>query len=117
MPPLDSSSHSALVVDEDLVSGWRVAEGLRGAGDAAIWGTSQAAAAAQLTTASYDVVLVSLTLPPDGALDIIRAIRAEPGDLVVLALVTEESEPQGVAALDAGADEVVARATTLPLLL
>ena len=117
MPSLDSSSHSALVVDEDLVSGWRVAEGLRAAGYAAIWVTSRAAAAAQLTTTSYDVVLVSLTLPPDGALDIVRAIRAEPRDLVVLGLVSEESEADAVAALDAGADEVVARSTTLPLLL
>src|SRR6478672_4612030 len=63
MPPVDSSSHSALVVDEDLVSGWRVAEGLRDAGFTAVWVTSQAVAAAQLSTASYDVVLVSLSLP------------------------------------------------------
>ena len=116
MPPVDSSSHSALVVDEDLVSGWRVAEGLRDAGYTAVWVTAQAVAAGQLSTASYDVVLVSLSLPQDGALDIVRAIRAEPGDAVVFALVDEESDA-GVAALDAGADQLVARSTTVPLLL
>ena len=115
MASLGSSSHCALVVDEDLVSGWRVAEGLREAGYAAVWVTSQAVAATQLSTTSYDVVLVSLSLPQDGALDIVRAIRAEPGDAVVLALVAEESEGDGVAALDAGADQLVVRSTTMAL--
>jgi DNA-binding response OmpR family regulator len=117
MAPVDPSSHSALVVDEDLVSGWRIAEGLRADGYTAVWVTSQAAAAAQLSTAAYDVVFVSLTVSVGGALDIVRAIRAEQSEAVVFALTSSETEPDVVVALDAGADDVVLRRTELPVLM
>lgn len=109
MPAVRPSSHSALVVDEDLVSGWRIAEALRDEGFAALWVTSQAAAATQLSAGAYDIVLVSLSLPGSGTVDIVRAIRADRRDAVVLGLTAAEPDAEVVAVLDSGADDVFAR--------
>jgi DNA-binding response OmpR family regulator len=58
---------------------------------------------------SYDVVLLDLSLPGSGGLDVLRCIRSKKPDLPVLIVTGAAMVEERVRGLDAGADDYVAK--------
>jgi len=64
-----------------------------------------------------DVVLLDLTLPQRGGLEILAQIRAQPMDVRILILTSHNSVEDRVAGLNAGADDYLGKPFSFPELL
>jgi DNA-binding response OmpR family regulator len=105
-----------LVVEDDEAIGADLVTALAGAGYDVAWARDAAGALAR-AVAPFDLVLLDLGLPDADGIEVCRALRE--GDLaVVIVVVTARTdESDAVLALDAGADDFVAKPFRLGELL
>ena len=98
-----------LLVEDDRMLGASVQRGLSQQGHAVDWVQDGQAAQAALDGEPYDVVLLDLALPRRGGLDVLREHRRRGGHAPVLILTAQDTVPDRVAGLDAGADDYLAK--------
>lgn len=108
---------SVLVVEDHDVIGGLLADGLQAHGYEATWARSVRGATGALAESSYAVVLVDLGLPDGDGLDVVRAVRINSPETLVLIVTAREAEIDIIVGLDAGADDYLTKPVNLTVLL
>ena len=98
-----------LLVEDDGMLGESVRHGLQQQGHAEDWVRDGNAAELAAAGDPYDVVLLDLGLPGKGGLEVLRQIRRRGNRVPVLILTAQDTVPDRVAGLDAGADDYLVK--------
>jgi two-component system OmpR family response regulator len=98
-----------LVVEDDQTVGQYVKRGLEEALYLTDWVTNGTDALAQLSTMSYDLVVLDLRLPGLTGFEVLRTLRDRGQTMPVLVLTAQDSVDFKVDALRAGADDYVTK--------
>jgi two-component system response regulator QseB len=94
-----------LIVEDDLLLGDGLCEGLRALGFAVDWFTDGAQADSALSTMPYDAIVLDLGLPGRDGLDWLARWRAGAERAPVVVLTARDAVEQRITGLDAGADD------------
>lgn len=94
-----------LIVEDDVLLGQALAEGLRQLGYAVDWFTNGSDADGALVAAPYDTMVLDLGLPGGDGMVWLRRWRNRGVKLLVLVLTARDGVDQRIAGLDAGADD------------
>jgi len=100
--------HVLVVEDEQKVAD-ALREGLEGDGYTAVVERTGEGAFFRLNTESFDAILLDLTLPGRGGLEILRAVRERGMKTPVLVLTARDTVADRVAGLDSGADDYLVK--------
>lgn len=106
-----------LLVEDDIMIGESVLDLLRGEGYAVDWVKDGQMAETALQTATYDLMLLDLSLPRKDGIDVLRGLRARHERMPVLITTARDSIQQRIQGLDAGADDYVLKPYDLEELL
>ncbi len=106
-----------LVVEDDPRLGDRVVASLKSAGYDTILAKTGEDAFFLIMTTRPDLVLLDLTLPQRGGLEILTQVRAQGLDVRVMILTSHNSVEDRVAGLTAGADDYLGKPFSFPELL
>ncbi len=102
-----------LIVEDDVLLGQALADGLRQLGYAADWFTNGSDADGALVAASYDAMVLDLGLPGGDGMVWLRRWRNRGVKLPVLVLTARDGVDQRIAGLDAGADDYLLKPITI----
>ena len=94
-----------LLVEDDLMIGRAVRQGLGGAGFAVDWVTDGRAAELALANDVYDLALLDLGLPAKNGMVLLKELRARGNAIPVLVVTARDAVPDRIAGLNAGADD------------
>lgn len=95
-----------LLVEDDLLLGEGIQDGLVDAGFVVDWLTDgEAGRSALQTEHSFDLVVLDIAMPRLNGLELLAWIRRHLGDLPVLLLTARDSVADRIQGLDAGADD------------
>lgn len=94
-----------LLVEDDTLLGDGIKAGLKQAGFAVDWAMDGHAAKLALETGEYAVVVLDLGLPRLSGMDLLKWLRGSGHAQPVLILTAQDTVPNRVAGLDAGADD------------
>ena len=108
-----------LMVEDDRMIGESLRAALRLEGYAVDWVRDAAAAQSTLATEHFDLVLLDLGLPangaqgeptqPAGGIEVLRAVRARQDATPIIVLTARDGPGDKVAGLDAGADDYLVK--------
>jgi len=98
-----------LVIEDDRLIGDGIKAGLGKMGFSIDWFTDGKTGQAALAAASYDAVVLDLSLPAMDGLDILRGWRQQGHDEPVLILTARDALEQRVAGLQQGADDYLCK--------
>ncbi|PLZ03547.1 DNA-binding response regulator [Burkholderia sp. WAC0059] len=98
-----------LLVEDDGMIGETVVEAMRREGYAVDWARDGREAELSLGNGVYDLVLLDLSLPKLGGVDVLGRYRARGGDAPVLILSARDAIESRIAGLDAGADDYLVK--------
>lgn len=98
-----------LVVEDDLMIGASVQEGLRQDGFTADWVRDGQAAELAIANGVYDLVLLDLGLPRKSGLDVLRTLRGGGNDVPILIVTARDAVADRVQGLDSGADDYLVK--------
>jgi two-component system, OmpR family, response regulator QseB len=98
-----------LLVEDDPMLGEGVRRALALQGHAVDWVRDGFAAEERLAGEPYELVLLDLGLPGKAGLDVLRGLRRRRERVPVLILTAQDSVPDRVAGLDAGADDYLTK--------
>jgi len=98
-----------LVIEDDRLIGDGIKAGLGKMGFSIDWFTDGKTGQAALAAASYDAVILDLSLPAMDGLDILRGWRQQGHDEPVLILTARDALEQRVAGLQQGADDYLCK--------
>lgn len=98
-----------LLVEDDLMIGESVQEGLQAENYAVDWVRNGRDAELALSNPVYDLVLLDLGLPKKQGLEVLQDFRRRGGDIPVLILTALDATPDRVKGLDAGADDYLVK--------
>lgn len=96
-----------LLVEDDIMIGETVLDLLRAEDYAVDWVKDGDMAHAALSSTSYDLLVLDLTLPKRDGLEVLRSLRARRVRTPVLITTARDAVEQRIAGLDAGADDYV----------
>jgi two-component system response regulator QseB len=99
----------ALLVEDDLMIGKSVQQGLRQDGYTVDWVRDGQAAELALATINYDVLLLDIGLPGKSGLDLLASLRRAVNRIPVLVITARDSVADRIAGLDSGADDYVVK--------
>jgi two-component system OmpR family response regulator len=99
---------SALLVEDDEVSGHATHHFLVNHGVPTLWVRNGADALREAGRRTFDVVLLDLILPGQDGLDVCRALRAK-SDVPVIILSARQTEDERIGGFDAGADDYLTK--------
>jgi two-component system OmpR family response regulator len=99
---------SALLVEDDEVSGQATQHFLANHGVPTIWVRTGPDAVRETARRTFDVVLLDLILPGQDGLDVCRAVRAR-SDVPVIILSARQTEDERIGGFDAGADDYLTK--------
>ena len=94
-----------LLVEDDLMIGQVVYEGLQQQAYAVDWVKDGEAATLALATHEYDVGLFDIGLPKKNGLQVLAELRSSHATLPVLLLTARDTVDDRIIGLDAGADD------------
>lgn len=94
-----------LLVEDDLMIGRAVRQGLGGAGFAVDWVTDGRAAELALANGVYDLAVLDLGLPVKDGMALLRELRTRRDPIPVLVVTARDAVPDRIAGLNAGADD------------
>lgn len=103
-----------LVVEDNETLAQGLTAVLKGAGYAVDLVIDGQSAEAALATASYDLVILDLTLPDMDGLDVLRELRHQRKDCAVLVLTARGALDDRVKGLDLGADDYMTKPFEVP---
>jgi two-component system, OmpR family, response regulator QseB len=98
-----------LVVEDDLMIGRAVADGLQGEGHAVDLVCDGAAAELALLHGPYDLAVLDLGLPRKDGFDVLRSLRRARVEVPVLIITARDAVADRVAGLDHGADDYMVK--------
>lgn len=118
-PPADPMTPLTriLIVEDDPKLAQSLASSLSGRGYETTWAKTGEDAFFLIHSTRPDLVLLDLTLPQRGGLEILKQIRAERLDVRVIILTSHNSVEDRVAGLSAGADDYLGKPFSFPELL
>jgi two-component system response regulator QseB len=96
-----------LLIEDDMMVGQAIEEGLRRAGFAVDWVADGVGGDASLVHHDYDLAVVDLGLPGRDGLDVLRRLRQRGQNLPVLVVTARDALPDRMAGFDAGADDLL----------
>ena len=102
-----------LIVEDDVLLGDGMANGLRALGFAADWSRNGDDAEALLRSAAYDAVVLDLGLPGADGMTWLKRWRARHDVTPVLILTARDALDQRIGGLDAGADDYLIKPIAL----
>ncbi|TQV79068.1 response regulator [Denitrobaculum tricleocarpae] len=103
-----------LVVEDNETLAQGLTAVLKGSGYAVDLVTDGQSAEAALATASYDLVILDLTLPDMDGLDVLKELRQQRNDCAVLVLTARGALDDRVRGLDLGADDYMTKPFEVP---
>ena len=103
-----------LVIEDDATLGHALQEFLKGQAYAVDWLQRGDLVAGALAAQAYDLLLLDLSLPGMGGLEVLHELRLAGMLMPVLILTARDSLEDRVAGLDAGADDYVTKPFDLP---
>jgi signal transduction histidine kinase len=111
---MSTPSSRVLVVDDDPVVRDLAALILRTGGLTVDLAASGAEGLAALARERFDLVLLDVLLPDANGIDLARRVRGDPktADMAILCVTAFDDSPHRVAALEAGADDFIAKPFT-----
>jgi PAS domain S-box-containing protein len=98
-----------LLIDDDIVVRSTIEEQLESRGTSVTTAADVATALAALRGASFDIVILDLTLPDGSGLDVLTALREQGSSAHVIVLSGAATEADRVRALEVGADDYVVK--------
>lgn len=98
-----------LLVEDDLMIGQAVYEGLQQQAYAVDWVKDGEAAVLALSTHKYDVGVFDIGLPKKNGLQVLAELRAQRSSLPVLLLTARDTVDDRIAGLDTGADDYLVK--------
>ncbi|MCC6213085.1 MAG: response regulator transcription factor [Burkholderiales bacterium] len=98
-----------LVVEDDLMIGRAVADGLRTGGYAVDWVRDGTAAELALSGGPYDLALLDLGLPRKDGIEVLKSLRRGRSEVPVLVITARDSLGDRIAGLDCGADDYLVK--------
>lgn len=98
-----------LLVEDDVMIGGSLLEGLHGENYAADWVRDGRDAELALHNQVYDLVLLDLGLPKKQGLDVLKDFRKRGGYVPILILTARDAMPDRVLGVDAGADDYLVK--------
>jgi DNA-binding response OmpR family regulator len=114
---LDEAGGAVLVVEDDDTIGQLVRDGLRAQGYHTDWSRTGAEALADMARRAYQLAIIDLGLPDLDGVDLVRRLRAEQPDAVVIVVTARHDDIDIVVGLDAGADDYLVKPVGLTVLL
>jgi DNA-binding response OmpR family regulator len=96
-----------LLVEDDMMIGRAMRQGLGGAGFTVDWVTDGQAAELALANGVYDLAVLDLGLPGKDGMAVLSGLRTRRDPLPVLIVTARDAVPDRVAGLNAGADDYV----------
>jgi len=96
-----------LLVEDDLMIGAAIEEGLRDASYAADWVRDGQAAVDAYACQQYDLLLLDLGLPRRDGLEVLRTIRQRDASVPVIIITARDAVEDRIRGLDCGADDYV----------
>lgn len=102
-----------LIVEDDVILGDGLCEGLRQDGHTVDWLTDGGDALHALEADEFDVVILDLALPGHSGLEVLAHWRQAQQQVPVLVLTAYEGTDDCIAALDQGADDYVTKPVDL----
>lgn len=94
-----------LVVEDDLMIGRAVRQGLLAAGFVVDWVRDGRAAELALTDAQHDLMVLDLGLPKKDGLTVLQELRSRARSLPVLVMTARDVVPDRIRGLESGADD------------
>jgi two-component system, OmpR family, response regulator QseB len=98
-----------LLVEDDLMIGKSVRQGLRQDGFSVDWVQNGTAAELALANEVYDLMLLDLGLPGKDGSQVLKTLRAQHNTVPVLILTARDAVADRVKALDGGADDFLTK--------
>jgi two-component system response regulator QseB len=98
-----------LLVEDDLMVGESIRDGLKKHGFAVDWVTTGTAAEAALTAHSHDLVLLDLGLPRKPGIEVLRDLRDAGDNIPVLIITARDTVTDRILGLDSGADDYLVK--------
>jgi len=98
-----------LLVEDDLMIGKSVRQGLRQDGFSVDWVQNGTAAELALANEVYDLMLLDLGLPGKDGSQVLKTLRAQHNTIPVLILTARDAIADRVKALDGGADDFLTK--------
>jgi two-component system, OmpR family, response regulator QseB len=98
-----------LLVEDDLMIGKSVRQGLRQDGFSVDWVQNGTAAELALANEVYDLMLLDLGLPGKDGTQVLKTLRAQHNTVPVLILTARDAVADRVKALDGGADDFLTK--------
>lgn len=108
---LDEPEHGmrVLLIEDDLMIGESLEEGLRNEQYAVDWTRDGHAAELALRNHKYDIVLLDLGLPGKQGIAVLDEYRRKHGDVPVLIISAQDTTAARIQGLDAGADDYLVK--------
>ena len=94
-----------LVIEDDEMLGSSIRDGLQHMGHTIEWLQDGLAAEQALSTNTFDIMLLDLSLPGQDGMTLLRRIRQQGNDIPVLIISARDRLDQRIAGLDEGADD------------
>ncbi|MFZ6691621.1 response regulator [Undibacterium sp. SXout20W] len=98
-----------LVIEDDLMIGESLVEGLQKEGYQVNWVTDGLAAEATLANTDYQLVLLDLGLPKKQGLDVLSRYRQNKGSAAILIITARDATFDRIKGLDTGADDYLVK--------
>jgi DNA-binding NtrC family response regulator len=111
--PLRNSNEQILVVDDDEAIRWTLREALQSWGFTAIEAGSVAEALKQFSTELPDAVLLDIDLPDGSGLDVLRDIKHEHPEAIVIMITGNVQVANTISALRGGAYDFISKPINL----
>jgi len=102
-----------LIVEDDVLLGDGLANGLRALGFAVDWFRDAAGGASALAGAPYDAIILDLGLPGEDGMAWLKRLRAGGDTTPVLVLTAQDAVASRIGGLDAGADDYLVKPIAL----
>lgn len=98
-----------LLVEDDLMVGQSIRDGLKKHGFVVDWVTSGVAADSALSTHSHDLLLLDLGLPRKSGTEVLQGLRAANNNIPVLIVTARDQVADRIRVLDSGADDYLVK--------
>lgn len=107
--PLGGIKMRVLLVEDDILLGEGVSEGLEQFGYTVDWVKDGQAASHAITNESFDMVVLDLGLPKRSGLEVLKSMRSKGIDTPVVILTARDTVEDRVEGLDTGGDDYLAK--------
>jgi len=98
-----------LLVEDDLMVGQSIRDGLKKHDFVVDWVTTGVAAESALATHSHDLLLLDLGLPRKSGTEVLQALRATNNNIPVLIVTARDQVADRIRVLDSGADDYLVK--------